>query len=300
MVFKRRKKYTAWRPKYRESLARRGFFRTKRTGVSPKIYRRTQREIKFQTSSTIQKNFYLILAIVIIGSLIYLCLFSNLFKIKKIVLVDNKDVHLDNVEEIVNPILAQRRFLIFPGDSIFIVDKKNIEAELASNILEIESLQIKRRCPDVLKIIIKEKEPIVIWVTQDKTYFVDGKGEICYEISNEILQDTELPIVKDNLGKEVKPDDKVIEEDVISAIQNINKRFQAKTGYEILRFEVPAAMASELHIKTKTGFRVYFSCSRDIDAQLNDLVAILEHQIKDQAGQVQYIDLRIEGWVYYR
>lgn len=299
-MFKRKKKYTAWKPRYREPLLRRRILRSKRTGIPPKIYRHTQREAKFQTSSTIQKKFYLVVTILIIGGLMYLCLFSNLFKIKKIVLVDNKDVHLDQVEEIVNPILDRRRFLVFPGDSVFLVNKENIRTELTCNILQIESLQIKIRYPDVLKIIIQEKEPVIIWVTQNKAYFVDGEGEICYEISNELLKDTELPIVKDNLEKDVKPDDKVVTEEVLETIQDINKRFQSKTGYEILRFEIPAAMASELHVKTDIGFKVYFSCQRSIDAQLDDLVAVLEHQVKDQIGKVQYIDLRIEGWVYYQ
>ncbi len=300
MIFKRRKKYTAWRPKYREPLARRGIFQSRRASISPKIYGRTQKATKFQTSSRAQKNFYLILTLLIAGGLVYLCLFSNLFKIKKIVLVDNKDVHLSQIEEIVRPILDEKRFLVFPGDSIFLMNTKSIKTELIDKILEIESLQIKRRYPDVLKIIIQEKEPIIIWITQDRVYFVDRKGEICYEISREILQDTDLPIVQDNLGKEVKPDDKVIKEDVVSAIQNINKRFQAKTGYEILCFEIPAAMAHEVHVKTKRGFKVYFNCQRSTDAQLDDLNAVLEHQIKNQVDQVNYIDLRIEGWIYYR
>jgi len=300
MIFKRRKKYTAWRPKYREPLARRGILRSRRASLSPKIYGRTQRETKFQTSSKTQKKFYLILALLIAGGLVYLCFFSNLFKIKKIVLVDNKDVHLSRVEEIVRPILNEKRLLVFPGDSIFLMNTKSIKNELTGNILEIESLQIKRRYPDVLKIVIQEKEPVIIWVTQDKVYFVGRKGEICYEISREILQDTDLAIVQDNLGKEVKPNDKVIKEDVVSAIENINKRFQAKTGYEILHFEIPAAMASEVHVKTKRGFKVYFNCQRSTDVQLDDLVAVLEHQVKGQIGSVNYIDLRIEGWIYYR
>ena len=52
-----KKKFTAWKPRYREPLTRRRIFRTKKAGASPKIYRQTQREAKFQTSSTIQKKF---------------------------------------------------------------------------------------------------------------------------------------------------------------------------------------------------------------------------------------------------
>lgn len=300
MLFKRRKKYTAWRPKYREPLTRRRIFRTKRTGISPKIYQRTYREAKFQTSSKTQRNFYLILTILVASVLVYLCFFSNFFKIKKITLVNNKDVQLNQVEEIVNPILSYPRFLIFPGNNIFLVARENIKIALSDKILQIENLEIKKKYPDVLKIVVYEKEPKLIWVTQDKTYFVDKEGEICYEISSELLNNTELPIVHDNLGKEVKPKDKVLNEEVITAVESIQKRFQIKTGNKILYFEVPAAMASEIHLKTEKGFKVYFSCQRNIDAQLDDLQAVLEHQVKDQVGHIDYIDLRIEGWVYYR
>ena len=299
-MFRRKKKYTAWKPRYREPLTRRGIFKTKRTAIPPKIYRSTHKETEFQTSSKLQKNFYSILTILIAGSLVYLCLFSNFFKIKKIVLVNNKDVQFSEVEKIVRPILNDKRFLFFPADSIFLINTKNIETELIRNILQIESLRIKRRYPDVLKIIIQEKEPVIVWLTQDRTYFVDQKGKICYEVSNEILQNTNLPVVKDNLGKEVKVNEKVIEENVVKAVQNINKKFRTKTGYEISYFEVPAAMASEVHVKTKTGFKVYFNCQRDLEAQFNDLVAVLEYQIKEQVTNISYIDLRVEGWIYYR
>ena len=300
MLFKRRKKYTVWRPKYREPLTRRRIFRTKRTGISPKIYQRTYREAKFQTSSRVQRNFYLILSILVAGGLVYLCFFSNFFKIKKITIVNNKDVQLNQVEEIINPILSYPRFLIFPGNNIFLVARENIKTALSSKIFQIENLEIKKKYPDVLKIVVYEKEPKLIWVTQDKTYFVDKEGEICYEISSELLNNTELPIVHDNLGKEVKPKDKVLNEEVITAIENIQKRFQVKTENKILYFEVPAAMASEIHVKTEKGFKVYFSCQRNIDVQLDDLQAVIAHQVKDQVGHINYIDLRIEGWVYYK
>lgn len=299
-MFRRRKKFTAWRPKYREPIVRRSLFRAKKTGISPKIYQCTYQQKKFQTSYKFQRNFYLILTVAFVCGLVYLCFFSGFFEIKKITLVNNKDVYLAQVEGIIHPILQKPRFLFFSGKNIFFVDGKSIKNELLAKILQIENLEIKKRFPDVLKIVVYEKEPKLIWLTQDKSYFVDGKGEICYEVSSELLKNTDLPVVFDNLGKEVKPEDKVLSSETLAAIENIHKRFHIKTGHKILHFEVPAAMADEVHVKTETGFKVYFNCTRSIDDQLNDLHTVLEHQIKDQIRHIQYIDLRIEGWVYYR
>ena len=78
----------------------------------------------------------------------------------------------------------------------------------------------------------------------------------------------------------------------------MNSSFDQKTGKEIEYISLPSTSAEEIHVKTKEGFSIYFSLKRGPEGQLNDLAMILDGEI--DSGNVEYIDLRIENWVYYK
>jgi hypothetical protein len=58
--------------------------------------------------------------------------------------------------------------------------------------------------------------------------------------------------------------------------------------------------AEELIAHTSGGWEIYFNPSDSLDAQLNALEKVLEDQIKGSYLNLEYIDLRIEGRVYYK
>ena len=59
-------------------------------------------------------------------------------------------------------------------------------------------------------------------------------------------------------------------------------------------------LAKEVHLETIGGWRVYFSIDRSVESQLSDLKIVMDEQIKGGIERVDYIDLRIDNWAYYK
>ncbi len=56
----------------------------------------------------------------------------------------------------------------------------------------------------------------------------------------------------------------------------------------------------DLRGTTSLGWQVYFNPAYSIDSQIKALETILDEQIKGDYKSLEYIDLRIEGRVYYK
>jgi len=63
-------------------------------------------------------------------------------------------------------------------------------------------------------------------------------------------------------------------------------------------FEIVSA--GDLRVKTSAGFEIYFNPGYSMETQINALRMVLDNEIKGNYVSLEYIDLRIEGRVYYK
>lgn len=106
---------------------------------------------------------------------IYLAVFSGYFTIKNIIISGNEIIEKSKIEEAARSQLSFKICGFIPGDSFLFADKKKIAEKLAGDFSEIEKVEITRKFPDRLEIVIKEKIPALIWCRAN-CYFVNGQG----------------------------------------------------------------------------------------------------------------------------
>jgi hypothetical protein len=70
----------------------------------------------------------------------------------------------------------------------------------------------------------------------------------------------------------------------------------------IKEVDLPSPLADEVHVTTENGWRVFFTLERQLDQQIKNLQLVFENEISQKLPEeeLDYVDLRVESWVYYR
>jgi len=111
---------------------------------------------------------------------------SYLFPIKKIEIESKKDI--DN-----NEIIKDLDFL--KNSSLLFVNKKNIEDILLKNKF-VSKIILKKIYPNILRLIIFEKEPVAVQIIEKNKYYITKKNENINFYELEIYK--ELPVIFGN------------------------------------------------------------------------------------------------------
>jgi len=323
---------------------KRGVFRKKRTLKSPKIYLATPRFHAREASGHLQRKIALFLFLLAIGSLVYFLFFFPFWKIKEIVVVGNVNVNAEDVQKLAREDL-KGRILIFPKENLIIANKKHLSRVIYSHFAQIEKIEIKKEFPDILKIIITENEPKMIWAsgapqdlflppeafTSDSTskketaevknngaqatfsessypenptisyYFLDQEGRAGEKIPEEIVLEKNLPVLYDQSFKKVESREKILEPSFLNFLFQVQDLLSLKTDLKIREFIVPIPDSRDLYIKTDKGYQIFFDTQQSLQDQLEALTLVLKEDIEKNNKEVKYyVDLRVQGLVYYK
>ncbi len=97
--------------------------------------------------------------------------------------------------------------------------------------------------------------------------------------------------------------------DLVVPLEIINFILEAKEKAKKIKTDnISSVLISDLYFisiedlrgTTSLGWQVYFNPAYSIDSQIKALETILDEQIKGDYKSLEYIDLRIEGRVYYK
>lgn len=241
---------------------------------------------KFFSTPTEKKEFYpskvwkiLLLILVIFLVLIILFFFSPLFKIKNI------EISSENAE--INSFFSN-----FKGKNLFLIDTSKTKSDIKNKYPEILDVSISKGIPNVLRVKVIERQPKMIWVSGGKKYYVDENGLVFTEGDTQI---SNLPNVIDNKNLPVM----ILKQIVISSFVNFITDVQQKLAdseLEVTRYEVNET-TFQVDAVTKNNLKIIFDTTRPLDGQITAAQKIYtEHK----AEIIKYLDVRVEGKVYYQ
>lgn len=280
---------------------KRRHLRTQRKKLLKKTFSQVPRRSK-QRSFSFKFKFLRALAVILSLVFCYLILFHPFLQIKKVIIVDQKLTDDNKIEELAESVLNKRRYFILPGRNIFIFDERAIENSILENISEIDSLEIIKKYPDILKIKVKEAKPEALWKSSDNYYYLDNEGRIRGEISDpETLKSEGVFVIIDQNNKDVNLKESVVYAKHLNFIKVLYEKLP-ENNINIEEVTLPSALADEIHVKTSKGYRVFFTLDREVEHQISNLNLVLEKEIAGKVAEenLDYIDLRVESWVYYR
>lgn len=233
-----------------------------------------------------KKLIYLVIFIILIILLVYFLFSSSFFEIKKVEINETRLVESEKIKKIVEFSYANQK-------NILLFDDSEIETKVKDNFPLISEVIVQKGIPDTLRVTIKEREPFIIWKSGSKEYFVDKEG-IAYL---EATEERGVPVIIDTREVPVELGNKILSSGFLHYASEINQKFNSFSGLEIEELRIDETIF-DLIVKTKSGFSVFFDTTRSVDEGLSDLKRVLDH-----LGSVypkEYIDLRVEGWAYYK
>jgi hypothetical protein len=105
-----------------------------------------------------------------------------------------------------------------------------------------------------------------------------------------------LPKVIDKKNFSVSPGKKLVSPNFIAFIVNINQGFFNAVNIKPLDFEVDET-TFDVVLRTEAGFYVKLNSLRSSKKQLENLKLVL---VNKRPEIKEYVDIRIDGWAYYK
>jgi len=216
---------------------------------------------------------------------LYLVFFSPFFVIKSVEVRDNHLVSAEEVAKAAFPDNFQaRRYLILPS---------SISRNIQKTILQVESVSLSRNIGRGSLIInVVERATAIIWQTNNERFLINKTG-IVYDYAPLL---SPLPIVEDLKNVPVNLGQRVVTKEFVDFIAAMTSSFALKADTAIERITIPET-TFEIEVATGKGFKAIFDTTRSADAQLDNLVKVLQ-VVGDEP--LQYVDLRIADRIYYK
>ncbi len=243
--------------------------------------------------------FYLLVAfaVIIISAAYYVLFWSSLFKITEPIVVGNSRVSTDFIQEQINSHISGNLFGIFPRRAILSINRQAITASILNASSAIETVDVRKELPNILKVVISEREPLAIWSAAGQFYFVDDRGIAYDEIMRSESRDASVPVIVDEHNKATVEGDRVMTKETLDFVISTYSAFSTVEDLSINFFIAPSRLAPDLTLVTNEGWKVLFDTSRDGESQIKILREVLEREVED-TNTLEYIDLRIPGRVF--
>lgn len=227
----------------------------------------------------------------------YLFFYSALLRINKITVSGTDSFETLNAIQQITRQVAERKYFWWPADNYFIFSAGKTEEKILTE-LNLASIKIEKKFPQTLKIEASEKKPVLIWREKGDYFYVDSEGIVLKAVRQENIN-YDLPLVGYATTTTVIVGRPVIGREQVAFIAETTKEMgQEIKGIEVVRTTV-SEEDNQIYFYTAGGWYVIFSEDNDLQEQIENLKDFWE-QKKDTLGQLEYVDLRVKGRIYYK
>jgi len=256
----------------------------------------------------------------LLGALAYFSIWSPYFWIKEIEISsikESKYYSKEEILEITQKVLQEKLWRFIPQKSLFLASASGIKESVFDRFSEIRLVEVSRKLPHSLVIGIEEREPIGTWcqieylgensTSTDRT----RKVKDCFNIDQEGIIFKKSPLIHSsfvlNIYQEKK--DSVNLRDHVASPQVMDSIIKIKSDLDKIKTTDNLSLSvadfkiiseEELRVKTNFGWEIYFNPSYSTESQLKTLELVLSEEIKEEYRSLNYLDLRIQGRVYYQ
>lgn len=238
------------------------------------------------------------------GTVVYLGIFSPYLTVATwqatgLSLISEEDFH-KTVEEA----LSERYVGFIPRNTFFLVRPKSLERLLHERYPLIREVDVRRTFPNVLKIVVRERDTLVLWCSEGACAHIleDGSTQLVTPLYQAEENQTRTLVLMDESEEPLRFGLDVFESDFISLILGLREQMRSRFDIAIEpAIGLVSRFANELRIKTTDGWEIYFSTKASAEASLDALALLLDGEIpKERWKDLLYIDLRTENRIFYR
>ena len=238
----------------------------------------------------------LVLILALVSSLIYLLFFASFMKITETNLSGLKSVRSEEIFTISDSIKNKIVLGITsfkPRNNILFFDTSLLKSRILSEFPVVQDVNISKEFPHKINVEIKERLPIGTWCSADVCHYFDQEGVLW---GNALRSSGSLLLNIDDLRiLDKKPS--MLSREILEPIQKAVLDLDA-VGIKIKKVSIPTEAIDDFRIDSVTGYYILFNNDTDISGQVKILKILLDE--KGAEFKPAYLDLRIDGRVYYR
>ena len=257
---------------------------------------RKQKKIK-KRQSFLKNRFFLfgVAAALCAELLFYGVVLLPFFQIQEVRTEGNEEVSENTIQSIVLDRLW-RTFFFFPTASFHLVDTRGMQEALLGAIPELESVSIQREFPNMLIVVVQEREMAALSCQELHCVAIDSEG-IAFKETDPSLGGIMIygQVSSFNLKETV------VKKDILDAILNFAKETERRSLFlqGALSFEIVSE--SQIHARTQDGWSVYFTHTQDLSWQIVKLQTVLDNKIPlEKRKKLEYIDVRFGDQAYFK
>jgi len=236
------------------------------------------------------KVLLLVAVIILLGYFVY---YSSFFQVDSIEVEGGELVERSKLEQLAYDYLAREK------NNIWLFDSYSLKQLVRDRFPVINKVVIQKGIPDTVKIIVYERKPKLVWVSDNQKYLVDDQGFAFinlndYQEKKNQLQKKLIKII-DRSNLTVENNQRLVSKDWVDFVFQLDKRLLNDFNLPPKKYYITET-AFDLYIVTEIG-EIIFDTNQSIGEQLSALKTTRETVKKNI---FDYLDLRINGWVYYQ
>lgn len=237
-----------------------------------------------------------ILVSAVILILAYSALFYSGLQLKNVIILGNEKIKIQDLQNIVAKHTTTRllSFLSVKIDSrsIFLINTKEISADILQGFSGIEKLTVVKNFPQTLILNITERKPVGAYCdNENKCFLIDYKGVVYETLPENAIS---VFIVRQPAGNvQVSIGQEVVAASTVDAITKIQK--DLRDNFKIDLKEAVVASPVRLNIATNEKWKIYFDLGENADTnlQIDKLNLLLNGGMSaTERNNLRYIDLR--------
>ncbi|MDX9913432.1 MAG: FtsQ-type POTRA domain-containing protein [Candidatus Moranbacteria bacterium] len=247
---------------------------------------------------------YNILLVFFVGVAIYSFVFANFLEINEIS-VDNQGTIDDvDIQKTISGELDGKYLWVISKNNFIFFNSKKIEVKLKNEFKKIKTVNVSKKFPDKVNVIIEERNLILALCSRGECYFIDENGYAYEKINPETKDENQNEIIElvDESGKEIRENEYVLLPSFVEFIVNVAAEIKDDANLEILNeYRTRSRISEEVIVQTKKGWDIYLNAKFPIDKSTQTLKTLLNrHLMLKDLNELEYIDLRSENKVFYR
>ncbi len=242
----------------------------------------------------VNKVLYGIIACVII----YLIVYSPLLHVTAIRYVGPDEFDTVVIENVITAQYSQQLLRLLPQHNILFFDTKAIEVAFEDHPF-LDTMRVAKKFPKQLDVFYQLRQPSAIIYNRDLYWSVDSAGFVLSSLDTKDSIEDAIIIFDQFAVYSVT--DQIRFSEQLEAMQLIWGRVKqqyATEGIEPTEFIV-TQKHSDIQLKTNEGWAILFNLDDDVERQLLVLEQVIHDKIPNR-NNLEYIDLRVEDWVYYK
>ncbi|MFA5126521.1 MAG: FtsQ-type POTRA domain-containing protein [Patescibacteria group bacterium] len=234
-----------------------------------------------------------LIAILLLGQSIFQLPF---LQIKNINVSGNQDIDPQEVKLLVASKLHTHKYLIFKNDNYFLASSDAL-ADALGQQYNLSAVTVKKKFPNSLEIVLKEKTSQFIWQKDGTYYLMDAKGALNRQIE---ANDNKHLVLDDRRSYKPAENQDVFRSDELMAIQSISEIWQAKIASRAALLGIVITDDwRQLELQTDRGYYVKLDGQGDIAQQMDNLYNVLTAG-NISGTDISYIDVRFADKIFFK